>query len=340
MFVPLKFNWSTQNLYIMRTEKENSDSEIIKNINLDHKWEIITKEYSESGKGDIKLSKVVYQLKREFFLKAISALAVFIAFMSLLFNLIIQRQQNKFQLIQQKALLEFGVYTNSMSNLNIVSSGGDIDSLFLRAASKLTNENIPQIMLLGNKDLTKKMIDLRDVAQLYQRMRALSDSANNAITFGENLMATISDPSPFPEGRLSKSDLIEINNMLNKQLGNLLVSRDNKDRDNIDNALAQLPKKSYYKNYFGVDSTYDVLTDYVFTLRFINNMLTPNSNTGLKNNIELTKEYNRSLRLVKRARLEEFKVNRTLRDCKKIMLTSRDEILTLMENNNVFLKPD
>jgi len=147
------------------------------------RWEVISKEFSSNEYGKLTLSKVVFQLKREFTLKVISAFAVIVAFIGLIFNLYFQRKQNEFQISEQRALFQFGIYTKCMSNLIIISDGRDIDSSFIKAKNSFEDENMPQVALLGDSILMRKFFNLNNLVALYQYAHVLLDTVKTLTDF-------------------------------------------------------------------------------------------------------------------------------------------------------------
>jgi hypothetical protein len=155
---------------------DNGTSDISKNKGIFRRWEVVSTEYSVNEYGNRIVSKETHQLRREFWLKIISSSAVIIAFAGLVLNLWYQRKQNDFQIAQQRALAQFAIYTKCMANLNILATGQEIDSAFLKSERALEFENYPQIMLLGNDKLSGKFDDLMNLVYFYEKIHLIQDT--------------------------------------------------------------------------------------------------------------------------------------------------------------------
>jgi hypothetical protein len=97
------------------------------------RWEVISEEYVIDEDGNRKLSKEVYQLRREFLLKIISSSAVIIAFAGLVLNLWYQRKQNDFQIAQQRALGQFANFNPMDKLLEVIEENKKLYERLLQA---------------------------------------------------------------------------------------------------------------------------------------------------------------------------------------------------------------
>lgn len=146
-------------------------------------WKEVKREFEIDDAGNEKPVRVVRELDYllwnrdrasiEFWLRVVSALAIVLTIFGLYNNSRIQNEQNAFQIRQQKALYEIGVFTKVIMGMDILSYKNPADSIWISANNEMKHELLPVIQLLKNDQLGKKLTHFILLADALYEIREL-----------------------------------------------------------------------------------------------------------------------------------------------------------------------
>ncbi|HEY4325363.1 MAG TPA: hypothetical protein VGN20_15295 [Mucilaginibacter sp.] len=220
-----------------------------------NKWEIISKEFIPNEYGKLILSKVVWQLKREFYLRLFSALAILGAIATIYFNLKAQRVQNAFQISQQKALAQFEIYTKCINNINILTADEDVDATFKNSQKEFEYENIPQIMLLGDTNLIREFNTLDDKVYFLRKVKEVFDSLRSIQQISRDEFRIMNGYYYHKEQKITDNNLTKLK-IIQKNYFSKLENEIEIDSNKINRVIRLLPKKVSFVDINGAGRAY------------------------------------------------------------------------------------